>query len=292
MRKRIHEIHCELTNQCGLKCLHCSSHSQSGYASINLGLLAEFLYQFNPRNVRVTFTGGEPFFVEEDNLVAFIEILKGKMTKIEMGFFSSGNLIGGSFLSLNLAKRIFKAGTNFVYFTFFSHREDIHDSFTGIKGSFSNTIRSFKSVHSAGMKANVNCVLTSKNINEIEASYKFYCGLKATEVRYLKLIKHGRAITNWDEISINKEMANLVSQFSSSKNRKRLSFGGFPNISPCRSNLDGSVCGAGINKLYVDIYGDLFPCGSCKRNLETKLGTIKGPISEIKESSQFKCFDR
>lgn len=91
------------------------------------------------------------------------------------------------------------------------------------------------------------------------------------EVRILKLAPAGNAQINWDNISLPlSTQDDIIKQIVSSRNEFIISItvAGYPTIMPCRNFSNAKGCQAGLNLLYIDSYGDVFPCACAKANAE------------------------
>ena len=109
------------------------------------------------------------------------------------------------------------------------------------------------------------------NQRGIEKVIYFLNELGVKEVRYLRLVRHGRAERNWKLIGLSKnEQSTILERAikSITKNglKIRITVAGFPEKWDCRPFETGEKCQAGIGLYYIDSKGRVFPCACKKRN--------------------------
>lgn len=156
---------------------------------------------------------------------------------------------------------------------------------TKLQGSYRMLNESIKHLQNAGIEIRFNSVVTKKNKIYLSEIINFAEHTGATEVRLLKLIKHGRANSCWDDIGVSeKEYDNAVLNVIQGKNKIRITVSGIIDVLPCRYNSQLLICPAGKNLIYVANDGNIFPCASVKKCTEYKIGNIKDRdiISKLK----------
>ena len=148
-------------------------------------------------------------------------------------------------------------------------------------------MKSIQNLKEVGIHIKSHVVLNKYNYKNIESIIHFCSSVGVEEVRILKLTPSGRAKKHWKTIGIplntQKELVyNLVRKKSCFP--LKLSFSGYPELHPCRSNENADGCQAGTHLLYIDANGDVFPCACTKRN------PLKYRICNIREISKFKNY--
>ena len=266
MTSRFYEIQIEIESNCYLKCLHCSSSSSANTTTLlTKADILRFLHIFNGAS-HVYFTGGEPLLYPD--LFSLCSQIQKEMPHISMGLYTTGNLSNNMFISHNIAKKMKASGICDCYFSIYSTHSSFHDRWTQTSGSMRHTVDSIKSIKEVGISPKVHLVLTRDNILSISEVISFCERLGVEEVRILKLIKAGRASYNWDTIGLSEGEQNIaIEKVLRNKNdyKVKINVSGFPHLSPCRSFQDSAFCQAGINLLYIDHSGDVFPCACAKR---------------------------
>ena len=268
MSKRFYELQFEIENMCLLDCIHCSSldmrrRGKRGYTDEDV---IKFISLF-PSAVHIYFTGGEPLMYE--NLLDLCTKIVQSKENVEIGLYTTGNCIDGGPISESIANSMYCAGIKDCFFSIYSDDKDEHDEWTATLGSFANTIESVKSLISSGITPKAHLVLNQFNRNDIRKVIEFCGSLGMNEVRILKLTESGNAQEHWDTIGIPvEEQDELIRQLILEKDNysTKLTFSGFPELHPCRSQENAVGCQAGTNLLYIDAEGDVFPCACTKRN--------------------------
>lgn len=268
MKNHFYELQFEIEKACLLDCIHCSSADMrsKGMRSYSDEELLDFLSLFHG-NVHVYFTGGEPLLYT--NLTRLCAQITLENKHIEIGLYTTGNCVGRRAVSKDLSRNMAQAGIVDCYFSIYSDNEDEHDKWTETKGSFSNTLESIRILKNAGIIPKAHLVLTQNNQNKINQVIEFCQEIGMEEVRILKLTPSGNAKKHWEQIGIPIEVQNkLLRQLIPQKMNYsvKITLSGYPDLHPCRS-WEGAVgCQAGINLLYIDSEGDVFPCACSKRN--------------------------
>lgn len=283
------ELHVEITKNCVLKCIHCSSNqilTEKAWVLSNFTRLIEFIKaNSNQFNFIVTLTGGEPLLLAElPDLINELSILDNVES---IGIFTCGCVIKSksfSHISLELAKQLFHSGMNFCYISLYSHLKEKHESITTVTGSFENTIKSIEFMKSVGISVRVNCVLNSNNIKDLNSIYDFCKKIDIDELRILRLVKHGRAKENWYSIGVSDDdQKNEVKRLIGSTNSElNITIAGFPEIWSCRPFNLGNGCQAGRSLFYVNTEGEIFPCASKKLDPSFICITLKGKNPQLR----------
>lgn len=98
----------------------------------------------------------------------------------------------------------------------------------------------------------------------------------ASEVRLLKLIKHGQACFCWNEIGIGEEeYRKAVKEMLSEKHAIKITASSAIDLIACRPIENAIACEAGSKLLYVTFNGDIYPCASVKNNSDFCIGNIR-----------------
>ena len=271
----INEIHIELSSRCQLKCLHCSSNriiteNKTGYS---ISQLKPFLSKFNEKGCHVYITGGEPLL--SPKIYELITLCK------ELGFSV------GLFTTFNVnedvntvLQKLKDCGLSDFYLSLYGSNAPLHDYITGVKGSYDKSIQAVKAAKNYNIDAKINFVLLKTNLSNLSEILKDLDRLNCAEIRILKLVKHGSAVENWDKIGVEEgeQVDKVISVYQNEKSYKtKLTFSGFPTITQCRPFKSDFKCGACKTLLYVDNYGDVYPCASQKNAESRKVGSIFTP---------------
>lgn len=282
------EIHIEVTNECILKCKHCSSIANSNPEKIKFNEVIEFIKRFtNTHKIRLILTGGEPLLRGE--LGSFLEEISKINKDIEIGLFTTGLVKQNNSIE-NIAveniKKLKNLGVKFVFISVYSNKSEIHDSITQVKSSFEKTIKAIKMFNEEGIETNINLVLMNKNIIQLNEIICFLKNIKINEIRVLRLINHGIASDNWSDIGVTKEEQLEAIRNIEEPSDIKISFGGFLEVKSCQYLTNDKKCLAGKNKLYIDNKGDIYPCGAVKLNPHIKLCNINQDFNNYSYNNQ------
>lgn len=282
----INEIHIEVSSRCRLKCLHCSSHSMimENKNYYNLEDIENFLKVFKSSQCHLYITGGEPLLAAE----IYDIIAKCKSLGFKVGLFTTFNT--GDDIE-QLLSRLNKAGLDDFYVSLYDCCADQHDNITQIKGSFLNSLYALTHAKSFKISPKINFVLLKSNIFRLENNLNSLDLLKTDEIRILKLVKHGNAMSNWETIGIEtQQQYQAVQNILSKRFDTRITVSGFPSIRNCRPFESKWPCGANKTLLYIDNKGDIYPCASQKNQATRRIGTIFDPSHIIQHENNSACF--
>lgn len=272
------EIHFEIISQCGLNCVHCSSESDIKQSTQQLTpeKIANFIRSIS-KDVKlyISLTGGEPLLSNQFSPI--LNTLNQFNNINQIGLFTSGCIVTdkGKIQSINekLSMTLKEIGITFCYVSLYSHLSNIHDLVTRVPGSHKYSIRSIRNLLYNGIDTKVNFVLMKYNQKEIKKVIFFLNHLGIKEVRFLRLVRHGRAKKHWGLIGLNKDEQKVILQKAINSVMKdnlkiKITVAGFPEIWDCRPFGIGKMCQAGIGLYYVDRKGSVFPC-ACKKREES-----------------------
>lgn len=229
-----------------------------------------------PETKDVFFTGGEPLLY--DKLASVLGYLKENVNDISLGLFTTGIMQKNNNIcpiSEEYAQTLAENGLKVCYVSVYSHEKEKHDWITGKEGSFEATKKSIENFEKAGVEIRFNCVVTKLNKMQLADLVKLTDSLSVTEIRLLKLVKHGRATDNWEKIGVTeKEYRKAVCDMLKAEKRVRITASSLIDVLPCRPFKDSRKCQAGTKLLYVTYHGEVFPCASVKNNPQYIIGNL------------------
>lgn len=150
----------ELTNICNAKCYYCYNNSgNKKHESIDFNCLKKFLNTIKNDNVRIILSGGEPFFYED--IFRILEMIKEYQLKCTI-------ITNGTCLSEHVLKML-DSNIFTLQMSVNSLKAEVHDSITGVPGSFSSISAAIESVklHSYATKVIVRFLVQKKNMFEL-----------------------------------------------------------------------------------------------------------------------------
>lgn len=295
------ELHIEITKRCSLNCIHCSSNQYSNdtWTSRNFDKVYNFIEQNSSFfDFIVILTGGEPLAYK--NISITIDCANKLHNVNSIGIFTSGCIVNNKHnleeINLNQAIKLKKSGLTFCYVSLYSHIKSIHEEITKVKGSYDKTIKSINNFVRAGITTNINCPLTKLNAIKTTEFIEFCLYLKIKELRFLRLVRHGRAGDNWEQIGLTREEQKKVIKEILTENKQTeknisISIAGFPEINNCRSLVSGRGCQAGKRLFYMDENGSIFPCASKKLDKKAELLSIKNGDRSLYNKSDHSSSD-
>lgn len=260
-----YEIQLEITNKCSLKCKHCSNSSINMSSSIGYKLIdITDLIDASAVKYDINLTGGEP--LEHCSLIEVIKELRSHNNVNSIGLFSSGVISSGNkcdYVDIDFAKSLESAGLSSASISLYHSIDTYHDKITGRKGSFTCSINTIENLIMSGIHVKAHLVVNKYNIRDLENTLIRLKCIGLPEVRLLRIVKTGNAITNWDEIGVDYNDQNeFICNVIKSKNNKLpiLSVSGYPEISSCRPYNDSIKCQAGSRICYINFDGMVYPC--------------------------------
>lgn len=272
------EIHFEILERCMLKCRHCSSLASEYGEMMKYSEqdMIRFLTQIEEKK-DIYLTGGEPLLYP--NLRNLLMELKNNVSDLDIGLFTTGIMKdeeGIKSISIEYAKELANVGLKVCYVSVYSNNGEEHDWMTKLQGSFKLLNHSIKNLQEEGVEIRFNSVVTAKNMKCFESIIEYAEELNVTEVRMLKLIKHGRACNEWNDLGISeKGYREVVYNALKRKNRLQITASGLTDVLPCRHEYRIKECPASQYLLYITNEGNVFPCASVKRRENYLIGNIK-----------------
>lgn len=262
----LRELKIELTDQCLLNCVHCST---GAHLSLNSFLSRNSFKKIIDQALalgcrKVYFSGGEPFLHPDLNL--FLKILseKGVCNKI----YTSGSNPNNP--SNSFSNEIIKAsnlyGLSHLVFSLYSARPSIHDSITNIKGSLDATVKSMKTAIKLNIETEVHFVALRGIINELKLLSDFVESLGVNKISILRFVPQGRGKV------FEHGLTPTVNDFEALKKTIIKLRENKPNItfrlgSPFNFLLLGppTPCTTGADRMIIDAEGLAYPCDALKQ---------------------------
>lgn len=272
------EIHFEIENHCLLKCRHCSSfaHLDGAIMQYSIQDIATFLKGI-PEQKDVFFTGGEPLLYPKLELL--FSTLNSQLDSISLNLFTTGILsVDGDKnpVSKSYANKLAACGLKVCYFSIYDNDKKDHDWMTNSNGSFAMTTTSIDYLKKFGIDIRFNTVITKRNISKVNEIINLAKELGASEVRLLKLVNHGKASDNWNDLELtNEEYRAKIQEVIAATTGIRITASSEIDIVPCRPMPGAEKCQAGSKLLYVTYEGNIYPCASVKHNPKYCMGNLK-----------------
>lgn len=257
-----------ITSKCNLRCAFCYAgcsfnNSKSCSADMDTKEVETVLYKiFNDAKVpSVSFTGGEPALRKD--LVHLVKYAK------QIGF--RVNLItNGTLITSALAKRLAEAGLDSAQVSIEGISSKIHDSITGVIGSFYRSVEAVRNIHSTGVLVHTNTTLNRINLCESKFLPQFVREILNLEKFSMNfVIPSGTASINDNILLKYSELKPILEDILNQSKQKKVEFMWYSPtpiclFNPIIHNLGNKGCAACDGLLSIDSNGDILPCSSYK----------------------------
>lgn len=253
------ELFIEITNACNYRCLHCASTAiemdiadylevetlkSVAVESLSLGL--EHLY----------ITGGEPFLYPEGVLTLLNAVGDGVQTTIFTNGCESKASIQQSVAALS--KKIT------VRLTVFADSPFLHDSVTGIPGSFDSLMKVSMAWLTNNARVEWVFIPLAINVLEFDRVHARACQMGIDSVEISRLVKTGRATEHWmnlePSVSDWELFENQVLRVEHTNAKKMLA--------KQYKKQNGHICKAGKDRVFIQANGRTYPCPALRRSQE------------------------
>lgn len=284
MQYSLNEIKIEVTQNCPLDCLHCSSEAnKSKIRQLDEDLVRNIIYDARELGVKeVIFSGGEP--LEWDPLCRILKLCNDLELKTSV-YTTCNSFFDNEELETNFISS--KVGN--VVVSLFGANQKEHEKVTRIHGSFDKTISGIKRLSQVGISVNVHFVAMKFNWRQLAGVVDLADNLKVRKVSVLRFVPHGRGEIIKDTQNLSrdelKELKKEILRLRVNEN-VYIRLGSPFNILALESDVD---CDAGIDKIIIGSDGIVYPCDAFK-NVVPKgnlISIYQGNLREIWENSEY-----
>ena len=148
----------ELTYRCNEKCIHCYAENNSSRKELSTEEVKAVIDNLYKANVaEITFSGGEIFIRNDASNIIEYAYEKGFLINV----FSNGINVNADII-LKLAKCHIKSFQTSIYGSY----APLHDSITGVKGSFDKTISVLKEMTDLGITTCMKTTIMKDNVHD------------------------------------------------------------------------------------------------------------------------------
>ncbi|MCD6369107.1 MAG: radical SAM protein [Thermoproteales archaeon] len=251
-----------VTYGCNNRCIHCYSASPRTLKNeLNTKRWKRAILKLFKVGVpNVVFTGGEPTLRSDLNeLISYAENL-GMVT----GLVTNGRKLSNK----RYLDTLLEAGLDYIQVTLESHRPEIHDEITQVKGSWKETIQGIRNILDAGVYLDVNMTLSKLNCMEVEEYVDFLHELGVRNVSANRLIYSGKGleVKEWFEPTMEEtKMALEVLSERTQEYGMRFRWYGvtrYCELNPLEMGLGLKFCSACSITLAIEPDGTVIPCQS------------------------------
>jgi radical SAM protein with 4Fe4S-binding SPASM domain len=274
MLNRLKELKLELTQECPLACVHCSTNSsRKQHSALPADVVFRILREGAVLGVeRVVFTGGEPLV--SPYLVSAVE------TATTLGLASTVYTTGIvdnrlTPISQEAAADLGSAGLKRFIFSVYSDRASTHDSITRY-GSHAATLVAIRRALETSVPVEMHFVAMRTNFRDLTGLVRLASELGIERVSVLRFVPQGRArniAASEDLLGIElEELATTITGLREQFPKIAIRAGSPFNI----LGLGNTPCNAADDVLVINHRGDIFPCDAFKnvRYTEPEYGSV------------------
>jgi radical SAM protein with 4Fe4S-binding SPASM domain len=250
-----------LTFRCQNDCVHCYAggpHETPELTSAQWKIVIDKLSEIGV--FIVTFTGGEPTLREDLRELLVYAQTKGMVT----GLISNGRKLKDR----NYVEMLEKASLDFVQVTLESHKPEVHDSITGEKGSWNETVAGIKNAVKSQIYVSTNTTLNKQNATDFLTTVDFIKGLEVDAFGCNSLIYSGKAPAVSQEFALSiEDLKTLLPKIRDKAHLLGLKFLWYTptqycHFDPVQLGLGIKTCTAAMINACVGPNGDVYPCQS------------------------------
>jgi radical SAM protein with 4Fe4S-binding SPASM domain len=289
----LRELVIELTDRCPLNCMHCSSNSSPDCCTfLSMDTVKALLDEVaaGNRQLQISFGGGEPTLAPN-----FLEIagevgrygFKCEVFTCGVAFRNTQNHIA---LPQKFLAEISNISPTPILVFGFLGLHSVHDSITGMDGSFASLIESLQKALSLGIPCSANFVPTKISYLGFHDLILLLESLGVPKLSVLRFVPQGRGLLNRNQLELTLEEENrFITDLLAIRDKARIMIrtgSPFNGIIP-----DNNVpCRAGFHKLVIQSNGNVLPCEVFKHQGRCNWGATinKMSIKEILELLPFK----
>jgi radical SAM protein with 4Fe4S-binding SPASM domain len=253
---KLKELKIEVTHQCSLACVHCSSDAHRDNNKVmSIDNCIKIIKSAAELGVEETsFSGGEPFCW--DGLMKCVSMAND--LNIKTIVYTSGNIENFN----EKCFQLFNYGLKEVVFSLYSDDPQKHDRITRRNDSFNKTIRAIIEAKNIGLIVKVHFVVMKSNYQQLENIIKLCEIHGVTSLSILRFVPQGRGKMLNSSIMDQKDYLVLKNVIIRNRNRKTNIRTGSP-LNFLMLN-DNPICPAGVDRLIIGPDLNIFPCDAFK----------------------------
>lgn len=268
-RHILYEMQIELNTSCNLSCVHCyiPNHNNGG---LSFETAKKIITQARELKVfSICLTGGE--ILLRKDILDIIKLIRENYMNVSL--MSNAVLLNEAIIS-NLSD----LNVSDYAISIYSLDEKVHDYITNQKGSLLKTLKNIEILKKYNIPVTINCPVMSINFHSIDAIEK-YCKDNDFKCQFTSAITKK---LNGDTMPCNLEMSEDQYRIYATKISTEQEFNNMDKL----LDIDEIPCGNNNCCLFINSYGDAYPCIS----LPFKIGNIyKNNLYDIwNNSDQFK----
>lgn len=284
----LEEVKIELTKDCPLACIHCSSNASSGNpVQLTQETVLSLVRQAAELHVKsIVFSGGEPL------LWPWIDAAVSACAShgLHCSIYSTGiNLTeDGAQEILTLAKY----GLNKAIFSLYSPLKEHHEEITRTMGSFDKTVAAMRAIGNADIEREIHFVPLKRNYKHLVKLIKLAKAAGVPKVSILRFVPQGRGevLKKSREMLMQRETMELRSLILDCREHYGVDIrlGSPYNIMMLNENID---CIAAWQTLCIGPNGNIYPCDAFKNIEPSEIG-LRDQYNNILSHSLRECWEK
>ncbi len=280
---KLKEIKIEVTHDCMLRCVHCSSISEDNTGrNIEWTSCKKILDDAASMGVeKVAFSGGEPLLWE--HIISAVD--QAARYGMDVYIYTTGNAPGAK----NLLEKLYSVGLSKVMFSLFGTNARQHEKVTMSCGSYDKTIAMAEYCVTIGLFTEFHFVPLSSNYKLLSAIAELAFSMGVKRVSVLRFVPQGRGVNkNVCGLSHaqNLELRSKIKALHKQGHDIRL---GSPyNFLMLREKPQ---CCSGIDRLTIGPDLRIFPCDAFKHIRPTDIGA-SSDFSCLYTNSLIECWEK
>lgn len=279
---KLREIKIEVTHDCMLKCVHCSSMAQSSSGRVmDWSTCRRILVEAAEMGVKeVSFSGGEPLLWKK--IVNAVDLSKS------LGMVAFIYTTGIAPNAEKIMDQLKDVGLSRAMFSIFGEDAAAHESITLISGSYVKTLAAAKYLVDIGVDSEFHFVPLSSNYKALMSIANKAKGMGVKRVSVLRLVPQGRGVAIKEaqlSSSQNVELRQIINDLRSEDHDIRV---GSPyNFLMLQKK---PRCHSGIDRLTVTPDSKIYPCDAFKQISPGQLNVCED-YSDLSKNSLQDCWD-
>lgn len=280
---KLKEIKIEVTHDCLLSCVHCSSlASEITGRSMNWLSCENILNEAAAIGIEtIAFSGGEPLLWKYIHKA----IEQTTQSGIKAHIYTTGNVPRVE----EKLQQLYTVGLSKIMFSLFGANAEQHEKVTKAHGSYNKTISAAQYCVTIGLQAEFHFVPLKYNFRELPEIVGKARSMGIDRVSLLRLVPHGRgANTRHDELNHaeNRELRILIKDLRSDGYDIRLG-------SPYNFLMlnEKPQCCAGIDRITIGPDLRIFPCDAFKHIFPEDIGASSN-YSNLRDYSLAECWEK
>jgi radical SAM protein with 4Fe4S-binding SPASM domain len=284
MDYKLKEMKIELTYNCSLSCIHCSSNSHPGNTlSISMEKCIEIINDALSIGIReITFSGGEPLLWE--GIISIVKLSKN--LGLTCNIYTSGNCENLDIIM----KQLKHAKLDKLIFSLYSDNENDHNRITRKNNSFKNTLKAINLAKSYSICTEIHFVALASNYYNLIGIADIAQKNGVDRISVLRFVPQGRGllIRNFDTLTKaqNLELRKIITDL---KNKGIDIRTGSP-FNVLLINKEPS-CMAAQDRLIVTPDLNIYPCDAFKQ-ISSKNISPDDEYSNLKKYSIIECWKK